>query len=58
MKHEEKVALAAGAAVMLIAGPIAAMINTPVIFGTLALGTYKIAKAAYEKAKPPIKSNK
>jgi hypothetical protein len=58
MKHEEKVAVATGAAVMLIAGPIAAMINTPVIFGTLALGTYKIAKAAYEKAKPPIKSNK
>jgi hypothetical protein len=58
MKHEEKVAVATGAAVMLIAGPIAAMINTPVIFGTLALGTYKIAKAAYEKARPPIKSNK
>jgi hypothetical protein len=58
MKHEEKVALAAGAAVMLIAGPIAAMINTPVIFGTLALGTYKLAKAAYEKSKPSIKNNK
>jgi hypothetical protein len=58
MKHEEKVAVATGAAVLLIAGPIVAMINTPVVFGTLALGTYKIAKAAYEKAKPAIKSNK
>jgi len=58
MKHEEKVAVATGAAVLLIVGPIAAMINTPVIFGTLALGTYKLAKAAYEKSKPPIKSNK
>lgn len=58
MKHEEKVAVATGAAVLLIAGPIAAMVNTPVIFGTLAWGTYKLAKAAYEKSKPPIKGDK
>jgi hypothetical protein len=58
MKHEEKVAVATGAAVLLIAGPIVAMINTPVVFGTLALGTYKIAKAAYEKAKPAINTKK
>ncbi|MFZ9069204.1 MAG: hypothetical protein ACO23R_17675 [bacterium] len=55
MKHEEKVGLATGAAVLLIAGPIAAMIGTPVTFGVLALGTYKLAKAAYEKAKPDIR---
>jgi len=58
MKHEEKVAIATGAAVFLIAGPIAAMVNTPVIFGTLALGAYKLTKAAYEKSKPPINGNK
>ena len=55
MKHEEKVAIATGAAVLLVAGPIAAMINVPVAFGALALGTYRIAKSAYDKAKPPIK---
>jgi hypothetical protein len=37
MKHEEKVGLATGAAVLLI------------------VGTYKLAKAAYEKAKPDIR---
>jgi hypothetical protein len=57
MKHEEKVAIATGAAVLLICGPIAAIVNTPVIFGTLALGTYKLAKTAYEKSKPPINSD-
>jgi hypothetical protein len=58
MKHEEKVAIATGAAVLLIAGPIVAMINAPVVFASLALGTYKLAKTAYEKSKPPIKINK
>jgi|APGre2960657373_1045057.scaffolds.fasta_scaffold113933_2 cation transport ATPase len=50
MKHEEKVALATGTAVMLIAGPIALALGTPVAFGALAFGTYRTAKSAYDRA--------
>ena len=53
MKHEEKVAIATGAAVLLVAGPITALINVPVAWGALALGTYRLAKAAHDKASPP-----
>lgn len=52
MKHEEKVAIATGAAVLLIDGPLVAMLGTPVTFGVLAIGAYRLSKAAYEKAKP------
>lgn len=50
MKHEEKVALATGTAVVLAAGPIALALGTPIAFGVLALGTYRTAKSAYDRA--------
>jgi hypothetical protein len=56
MKHEEKVAIATGAIAFMIGAPIAAMIGTPVALGTLAVGTYKLAKGAYDRSKPDIRS--
>ena len=35
---------------MLIAGPIALALGTPVAFGALAFGTYQTAKSAYDRA--------
>lgn len=53
MKHEEKVATATGLGFGLLAFGFAAIVANPVVLGAAAIGTYRMAKLAYDKAKKP-----
>lgn len=53
MKHEEKVATATGLGFGLLAFGFAAIVANPVVLGAAAVGTYRMAKMAYDKAKKP-----
>lgn len=56
MKHEEKVAVVTGVTTGLVAAGIAAMLGTPFALVAAAMGTYKVTKGAYDRAKFNSKS--
>lgn len=53
MKPEEKAAVVTGASFGLLALGFAAIVANPVVLGAAAIGTYRMAKLAYDKTKKP-----
>ncbi len=51
MKPEEKSALKTAGATAVVAGSIAAILGNPVCWAAVLYGTYRMGKAAYQKAK-------
>jgi len=51
MKPEEKAALKAGGATVLIAGAVAATIANPVAWAAVIYGAYRMGKTAYQATK-------
>jgi hypothetical protein len=51
MKPEEKAALKAAGATVLVAGAIVSVLGNPVAWGAALYGAYRMGKAAYQDAK-------
>jgi len=51
MDHAHKTALKSGSIAGLIGAAVVAPIATPVVWAALAYGTYRFAKAAYQRAR-------
>jgi ABC-type uncharacterized transport system permease subunit len=55
MNKSEKAAVVTGGGFGLLAVGFAAIVGHPVVLAAALYGTYKVGKAAYDKAKPGIK---
>lgn len=51
MKPEEKAALQTGAIAAGLGGLVALVVSSPVTWGVLAYGTYRISRQAYQRTK-------